>query len=252
MVNPIVLIACHKKYPIPNEEGYLPIEVGAELHDSVIPGCIKDNTGDNISNKNKEYCELTALYWAWKNLNSEAIGLVHYRRYFESVMFSRKVVSIDHIRRRLSIAPVVLPQRRHYLIETNYSQYIHAHHQEDLMITREVISDIYPEYLDVYDGEMLKRSGHRFNMFIMTKELFDSYCQWLFDILFEVEKRLDISTYDSYNSRVFGFIAERLIDVWITKNSISYTELPVFCTEKQHWLIKGIKFIIRKINGEHK
>ena len=73
-----ILIACHRPYPIPQNSCYLPVEVGAALHTEPIPGTVPDNTGDNISHKNKNYCELTALYWAWKNLEAEAVGLVHY------------------------------------------------------------------------------------------------------------------------------------------------------------------------------
>lgn len=69
-----ILIACHRPYPVPGEACYLPTEVGAALHVEPIPGFTPDNTGDNISQKNKSYCELTALYWAWKNLDAEAVG----------------------------------------------------------------------------------------------------------------------------------------------------------------------------------
>ena len=74
-----VIIAAHKQYLMPDKECYLPVQVGRALHPDV--GYIPDNTGDNISEKNPYYCELTGLYWAWKNLPADVIGLVHYRRY---------------------------------------------------------------------------------------------------------------------------------------------------------------------------
>ena len=77
-----ILIACHRQYPVPAEPCYLPVEVGAALHPQPIPGFTPDNTGENISEKNTHYCELTALYWGWKNLDAACIGLVHYRRFF--------------------------------------------------------------------------------------------------------------------------------------------------------------------------
>ena len=244
-----ILIACHRPYPVPQNSCYLPVEVGAALHMEMIPGAVPDNTGDNISHKNKNYCELTALYWAWKNLEAEAVGLVHYRRYFAKRGIPRRIADETDFQEALQKAPVILPAKRHYWIETNYSQYIHAHHEQDLAITREVLAECCPDYLPTYEREMAKRSGHRFNMFVMRSDCFRDYCKWLFPILFEIEKRLDISDYDDYNSRVFGFIAERLLDVWIETNHVNYTEMPVKNTESQHWLRKGTAFVMRKLRG---
>ena len=89
-------------------------------------------------------------------------------------------------------------------------------------------------------------------MFVMRREFLDAYCAWLFPVLLDVEERLDISGYDAYNSRVFGFLSERLLDVWIVTNRVPYTELPVLCTESQHWLKKGTAFIKRKITYRKK
>ena len=74
-----VIIAAHKQYLMPDKDCYLPVQVGSALHKAV--GYTPDNTGDNISEKNPYYCELTGLYWAWKNLPADVLGLVHYRRY---------------------------------------------------------------------------------------------------------------------------------------------------------------------------
>ena len=242
-----ILIVSHKPYPVPQAACYLPVEVGAALHDKPIPGFTPDDTGDNISERNKNYCELTALYWAWKNLDADHIGLVHYRRYFVIRPFSKQIAEEVDFQKALEKAPVVLPVKRHYWIETNYSQYIHAHHKQDLTVTRAILVKRCPEYLPVYDNEMQKRSGHRFNMFVMRRDLFDAYCAWLFGVLFALEEELDISDYDAYSARVFGFVAERLLDVWIETNRVPYTELPVKNTESQHWLRKGTSFVLRKL-----
>ena len=69
-------------------------------------------------------------------------------------------------------------------------------------------------------------------MFIMSRELMDEYCSWLFPILFELDKKIDYSRYDSYNTRMVGFVAERLINVWIHKNRLKVKEFPVFSTEE--------------------
>ena len=88
-------------------------------------------------------------------------------------------------------------------------------------------------------------------MFIMRHDLLDRYCSWLFDILFELKARLDISGYSDYDKRVFGFVAERLLDVWLETNHIQYLELPVLHLESQHWLKKGTAFLKRKFRGRN-
>ena len=248
-----ILVACHKPYDTPEEPCYVPIQVGAALSSQAIDGMIRDDTGDNISGKNESFCELTALYWAWKNLDSDAMGLVHYRRYFARRQgpFNRRkrIAHREDYERLLDRYPVILPPLRHYWIETNYSQYVHAHHEQDLAVTRQIISELYPEYIHAYDKWMGRTCGHHFNMFVMKKPCFDAYCLWLFSVLFELEKRLDISEYDAYNRRVFGFVGERLIDCWLETNHISYAEMPVIFTEKQDWPGKIYRFLQRKIAG---
>lgn len=247
-----IIVAAHKLYRMPEDGMYLPLHVGAQGKEPL--GYTGDNTGDNISTKNPHYCELTGLYWAWKNLKADYVGLAHYRRHFvlpgsRGDKFSR-IITKPQLEKVLNAHPVVLPRKRNYFIETNYSQYVHAHHAEDLDITRAILEERYPAYLTAYDKLMKETSGHRFNMFIMRRDLFDGYCQWLFDVLFELEERLDISGYSDYDARVFGFVSERLLDVWMTTNAVDYTELPVLYMEQQNWLIKGGNFLKRKLLGK--
>lgn len=245
-----VIVATHKAYPMPDMQIYLPLQVGSAISPAL--PYARDDTGQNISEKNKSFCELTGLYWGWKNLDADYIGLCHYRRYFAGRHFGVKagrILTEDEAQRLLPKTDVILPKKRHYWIETNYSQYIHAHHREDLDTTRQILSEDYPEYLPAYDEVMGKTSGHRFNMLIMKRELLDAYCGWLFDVLFRLEERLDISGYDPVSRRVFGYVGERLLDVWIETNHIAYTELPVVNLESQHWLKKGSRFLLRKWKG---
>ncbi|KXB63944.1 DUF4422 domain-containing protein [Olsenella sp. DNF00959] len=249
-----VAVAAHKPYWMPDDPVFRPCWAGAALHADGIPeNWARDNEGEGISQKNRNYCELTVLWWAWKNLRADYLGLAHYRRYFASAQTGEKksrIASGDYLMGQLDKAPVILPKKRNYLIETNYSQYVHAHHEEDLAQTRAILEERYPSYLAAYDASMGRTTGHRFNMFVMRADLFDSYCEWLFDVLGELERRLDISGYSDYDKRVYGFVSERLLDPWIETNYIDYVELPVVNLEDQHWMKKGTSFLKRKFTAE--
>ena len=157
------------------------------------------------------------------------------------------MLTLDQARALCAGADVLLPVKRNYWIESNYSQYVHAHHAEDLDTARVIIGEKYPEYLGAFDHVMKKTDGHRFNMFIMKKSLADAYCDWLFDILFELEKRLDISSYSANDQRVFGFVSERLLDVWLEENKVKYRDIPYIFLDKENWITKILNFILRKI-----
>lgn len=263
----------HKEYPVSRDPMYSGLMAGAALMKDVPDGYLRDDTGDNISVRNRTYCELTGLYWAWKNLEDDHIGLCHYRRYFASLKSSRHlwvsgkalqrrkpagtedgtfradVLSLAEAETLLKYTDVIVPAQRHYLIETNYSHYAHAHHAADLDTARAVIEAEYPEYLEAYDRRMAMRSGHRFNMLIMKRDLLDRYCGWLFDILFRMEEQLDISEYTERDRRVFGYVGERLLDVWLDTNGISYTEVPYVMTEREDLPAKAAGLAARKIRA---
>ncbi|MEG1458070.1 MAG: DUF4422 domain-containing protein [Acetivibrio sp.] len=246
-----LLIAAHKAYQMPQDPMYLPIHVGKEGSTTNL-SYIGDNGGDNISLKNSNYCELTAIYWAYKNLSADYIGLVHYRRHFTLHKKKDKFSAIltqPEAESLLSKTPIILPKKRHYFIETNYSHYIHAHHKEGIDRAGEIIKKDYPDYFSAFETVMNRTSAHMFNMFIMRQDYFNAYCTWLFDILFQLEKTLDISSYSVYEARVFGFVSERLLDVWLEAKGISYQEIPIMFMESQNWFVKGFGFLKRKVFG---
>ena len=241
-----VIVAAHKPYRMPSDGVYLPLQVGAAGKET-IAGFTRDDAGAEISEKNATFCELTGLYWAWRNLRADAVGLVHYRRHFKG---AQGVALGDELARLLEDHEVILPRRRNYLIETTYSQYAHAHHAEDLDVTRQILTERHPDYVESFDRTMESTKGHRFNMFVMRRPQFDAYCSWLFDVLFELERRLDISSYSPYDARVFGFVGERLLDVWLdVQTDVRVTELPVLHLESQHWPTKILGFLRRKLRG---
>lgn len=245
-----VLVAAHKKFPMPNVEGYMPILVGAVKNYKSGIDYQRDDEGENISSKNPNYNELTAIYWAWKNLKDvDAIGLVHYRRYlFDSKPYTLdNVMSMTKIEQLLSNYDVILPKKRNYYIETNYSHYIHAHYQEPLDKTREIISKDYPQYLSMFDKVMYRRKAHMFNMFIMKKDAFNSYCSFMFGVLGKLEDEIDISNYSVQEARVYGYVSELLMDVWLEANSYTYTEVDWGQLGGKNSVVKALALVERKM-----
>lgn len=212
-----IIVATHKKYRMPEDSMYLPLQVGAAVNTCNL-GYQRDDTGDNISVKNPSFCELTGLYWAWKNVDADYIGLVHYRRYFTNKKDKdvwKRILTYDELDSYIKDKDVFVPKKRRYYIETLYSHYAHTHYAEHLDVTRKIIQMKYPQYLKSFDRVMKQTYGHMFNMFIMKREMMDSYCTWLFDILFELERKIEIDTLSVFQQRCFGRISEIIFNVWL-------------------------------------
>lgn len=244
-------IAMHKPYPVPHDNIYLPVHVGAALRPDILQEIQGDDSGDNISTLNPYFCELTALYWLWKNNTSQYKGLVHYRRYFTTNNWLKRhsrnrferIIKGSELTQTLLRRSVVLPKKRHYVIETIYSHYAHTMYAQHLDTTIEVLRDLAPDYVDAWNALMRKRSAHIFNMLIMDREHFDAYCEWLFPILFELTSRLSPDQYDAFHARYPGRISEMLLNVWIMHNHIRFEELPTTFTERINWWKKGTGFL---------
>ena len=249
-----ITVIAHKPYAMPLCELYLPLHVGAEGKENI--GFTQDNTGDNISVKNPYFCELTGLYWAWKNLDCDYLGLVHYRRYFAGKekfhvnSTIKKILSEIELEKLLQKTDIVLPKKRNYYIENLYSHYAHTTYVEPLDITGQIISEKYPEFIAEFNKLKKRKTAHMFNLFIMKKEKLDAYCTWLFDILFELEKRVDVTKYDNFHARFYGRISELLLDVWINTNHFDYEEVKFVNIEKVNWWKKGISFLKAKFKGK--
>ena len=261
-----VVVAAHKPYPMPPDPMYLPLFVGADgkTDESGRPldiGFARDDTGDNISHLNPGFCELTGLYWAWKNLGEDYIGLVHYRRHFAGLHAKGKAPE-DALKEKelLPLLPkydVFVPGRRRYVIETLYSHYAHTHYAWQLDLTREIIAEQFPEYLPACDRILKQRWGYMFNMAIMRRDYLDAYCRWLFAILFELKERCAVkqagTELSAYQGRFYGRISEILFNVWLAReeeagrlSSQRIRELPWFNTERTNWVRKGSAFLKAK------
>lgn len=250
-----ILVAAHKPCWVPEDGMYLPVHVGKYGKESI--GFIGDDTGDQISAKNAAYSELTGLYWSWKHIDADYIGLVHYRRYFTCHRLSaritkgkeRRVLRADDARRLLRGYDVILPRKRHYWIETVRSQYAHAHNPDDLRLAEQVLCEMDPAYEDAFHTVMNRTCAHLCNMFVMRKPCFRTYCSWLFPLLERIEYRMQLEHSGKPDARVFGYLSERLLDVWLEKNPIRYRELPVLFMESRNWAAKISAFVLRKLNA---
>ncbi len=255
---PVVVVAAHKPYRMPSDEVYLPVHVGAALHPHVCKDMQADNEGDNISSKNGSYCELTAMYWLWKNVEAQAKGLVHYRRYLGSPDFRRRksedpfdrLLAGDELDFLMHEHQAVVAKHRNYYIETVYNHYSQTFDGGQFDVCREIIKERQPEYLAAWDALMTSRSAHLFNMFVMRADLFDSYCAWLFPILEELEERVDATGYDAFAARFIGRVSERLLDPWLEVNGIDFVELPVISPEPIDWNAKIKGFLAAKYMGK--
>lgn len=247
-----VVVATHKKYKMPNDKMYIPIHVGSYGKENI--GFQRDDEGINISKKNTSFCELTGLYWAWKNLNADYLGLAHYRRHFKGKNKSKdvfdKVLTNKEAEELLSSTDILVTKKRKYYIENIYDHYAHTLYIETLDTAREIISRKYPNYIKSFDTCMKHTHMHAFNMFIMKKDKFNEYCEWLFDILFELEEELKDKEYNAFHARYPGRVSELLLDVWLKQKGYSYVEVPFVYMEKINWAAKITGFLKAKFFKE--
>lgn len=256
-LNAKIIVATHKQYDMPADKAYLPVRVGAALAEDDF-NYQRDDEGENISKKNPYYCELTGLYWAWKNLDYKYIGLVHYRRYFtmkKTKSFKPKkrlesVLTSLELRELLLQNDIILPKKRNYIIEDLYSHYEHTMPVDPLDEVRKIIMTDYPEYYHEMRKLEKRKTAHMFNMMIMRKDLLDGYCEWLFEVLGKLEKVCDPKQYSDFHARFYGRISELLLDVYIRTKKLKYAELPVIDIEPVNWVKKGTANVMSKVVGK--
>lgn len=241
-----ILVATHKKYWMPDDDVYLPIQLGSAYADEIF-GYQRDDQGENISLKRPYYSELVALYWAWKNLKCDYLGLCHYRRYFaHSVRANNKqgekrdILHREDYEKILREYDAILPKKFNLENLDIAGQYKKCHHTEDLVKTRDIVRRLYPEYKDVFDQIMGNHEMYACNIFVMKKKIADEYCTWLFPILFELEKQSNMRTYDEYQARVCGYMSERLFNVWLATKNLKIYETNIVLLGNSYWEDKSL------------
>jgi hypothetical protein len=259
-----IFVCYNKPWGFPKNPIYVPIQSGKALS-SLDLGILGDNTGDNISLKNETFGELTAWYWVWKNINSlfpkglKYIGLSHYRRFFSLYLNEPDVIQSDiippmrgyekkipHILKRYQIIlakPCILD-------DSVYEQYAEVHSIQDYYVVKNTVHLLFPEYDDSFIEVMENNNKIScYCMFVSTLNFFNEYFEWLFSILFEMEKNIDISHHNHYQKRVFAFLAERLLNVYVYHKKINVSYKSIYLLNNYLSGINQIKYIKIWINS---
>lgn len=228
---------------MPKHPLLVPLQVGTALAKERFPGFLHDDIGDNISAKNHSYCELIGQYWAWKNAEADYYGFFHYRRYlYPDITAKRPYI----IRRKPTLS---------LLDKLDYGPFAELILAHDLIFPKG--EDMYLPVREHYaaapfhhgggpgpcgtyragaDPGIFRDNGLVFsgstcyfgNIFIMKREVFLDYCQWLFPILAEFDAQTGTSGYSAQELRADGYLAERLLGVYYTqrKSKLDTLELP--------------------------
>lgn len=248
-----IYIITHKKYNFPvHEKIYEPLLVGADFHDDCFGYCCDNDFEGNISYKNKSFCELTGLWKIYQTPGEGIVGLCHYRRYFtKHKRFFQKsgILKENEISSILSNYDTILPIRGNNEYNgKNAKEFFNEKHDPQIWdICNNIIKEKYPEFIPDFDWFAEQNIGYCYNMFIMKKNLLNEYCKWLFSILFELERRSDISKYNNYNQRMYGFVSERLINVWVHHKNLKVKEEYIYNPEGPGLVTKAIRKIRKRI-----
>lgn len=204
-----------------------------------------DDTGINISDKNKYYSELSGWYWYWKNHGAAIVGTCHYRRFFtvkplpflyrlkqllyfplglerkrrgliycrQNDYWTKRIITCGEIEELFLHYDVILPAPRifKYSLETHFNRY---HRPDDLQLLRKIVAETVPEYTASFDAMLKHKQLYANNMFILRSSDFDKLSAWIFMLLEAFEKRINLTDYTDYQERIMGFLSERLITTW--------------------------------------
>ena len=231
-----IYVATHKKIDYALPDDYKPMQVNCKSSSTHWEGYLHDDDGENISEKNSSYCELTVQYSLWKNSSADIKGLCHYRRYLTNdsslgvgiwkdksdFKYSMPDIAIqrDDILLALKNADIILPIPNGPFAGPVSEERLQFCYKKDLDALRETIAADFSDYLDSFDWVMRQRVLSSCNIVIAKKAVFDAYCEWLFSVLEKTEARCDISSYDTQHKRLYGFLSEILINVYVKKNRL--------------------------------
>jgi hypothetical protein len=253
-----MVVVTHKRYQMPTDPMYIPVQSGSAIYPDI--GYQRDDEGDNISDKNGAYNIMCAKYWAWKNLSADYLGIVHYRRHFTNVKLAKKnfenVLTLQEAEQIFKQVDVIVSPKRYYPFFTIRTHYIYTKagyiqtHKRDIKVLREVISDLHGDYLEFFDRSMSRWWYHSGSLFAMKRNLYNDYCEFIFSIGEEVERRLSEERPDL--SRYIASLTELLLDVWLEKNNHSFKEVGLIEFERPSFPLKLFHFLRRTLTGYYK
>lgn len=238
-----LFVCCHRPAPVPAHPLLVPLQVGAALSEQRLPGLLQDDRGENISAKNRAYCELTGQYWAWKNVRADHYGFFHYRRYLYPDPAARLPYRIEgeptaglldrlgfeRLAELIGRYDLILPKGEDMRLPVR-AHYASApfHRGDDLALAEEVLLAREPAYARAAEEYLSGTMCYFGNIFIMRREVFFHYCRWLFPILAEFDRRTDPSRRSFQEGRVDGYLAERLLGVYAAhhRGGLRTLELP--------------------------
>ena len=253
-----IFITYHNNSKRIKNDIFAPIHVGAEIAQQGaiqnLSDILSDNIDNNISKRNKMYCELTAQYWVWKNYekagNPDYVGFMHYRRHFLfdndlppiNILGCREFDNIDDFYKQkigffdsslieniVSKYDCIIGEKvdftkfaNKYQNKLNFnSRWAYCEnkglHEKDYDYMLNSVKRHFPEYTQVIDKFDKLTYNYWYNMFIMKKDLFFRYQNILFTILEDCEKNIDMSYYNSQGIRTLGYLGERLLTIFILK-----------------------------------
>lgn len=224
-----IYVAAHKLFEQPQDEGYVAIQTGRAFREP-LDGMLGDDTGLNISRLSDHFNEISALYWLRHNDDSPYVGLAHYRRFLaprdiaSEVGEHRIASSRDFSEFNEGIDVVVVEPHKFCLPdstipETIEAQYIRCHQHFDLSRMRAALREVSPASGEAFEFVMRNTIFVPCSIFVARRKVIEAYVDWLFAVLMRLERMIPYHRYDSYQRRVFGFIAERMFNVWLTENA---------------------------------
>ena len=197
---------------------YKVINAGAALRDDL--GYIRDDTGENISELNPYINEVTTFYWIWKNTSHTVVGVCHYRRFFQLKAggnFLTEEEALDFFKEHDVLIRTIRLNRGNFFRKHD------ALHRLIVDIVRKNLARTYPDYLDAFDYKMNSSVIYFNNSFVMRKNIFDAYCEWLFSFMLDSLKEI-LKEFPRLG-RTVGYFCEAMLTVWLMKNNLRVKEL---------------------------
>ncbi|MCM1174201.1 MAG: DUF4422 domain-containing protein [Blautia sp.] len=225
-----IFVVTHKKYNVLADSIYKPICVGDQYENR---NFYTEHAGENIAYLNDRLNECTALYWIWKNTDSEYVGLNHYRRYFynSEVKNYANYLTEDKIIEIFEDGyDIILPRitRLGMSVLNNIRKEIGQELADRaLEIVRRLIEERIPMYASAFEYAMSKRIFYKCQLFVTKRVLLDDYCEWLFSFIIDAAKMFDVSSCDTHHKRAIGYFAETMLTVWLLEQNVRVKELPI-------------------------